>query len=155
MPLIELHTIIDSDIKTCFDLARNIDFHKESLQHSNEKAIAGKTSGLIGLDEWVTWEAKHFSITQKLTSKITEFDSPNYFVDEQVSGAFKSFKHEHIFLKLNNQTLMIDKFHYQSPYGIFGRIANILFLKKYMTDLLKTRNEILSQSAKEINNHSL
>lgn len=48
MPLIEIKTLIDADNKTCFDLARNIDFHKESLQHSNEKAIAGKTSGLIG-----------------------------------------------------------------------------------------------------------
>ena len=47
MPIIELKTIINADIQTCFDAARNIDFHKESLKHSNEKAIAGKTSGLI------------------------------------------------------------------------------------------------------------
>ena len=40
MPLIELRTIIDADIKTCFDLARNIDFHKESIKHPVEIAIA-------------------------------------------------------------------------------------------------------------------
>nr|WP_321225937.1 hypothetical protein [uncultured Psychroserpens sp.] len=60
MPTIEIKTYISADIQTCFDLARNIDFHKASMEHSNEKAIAGKTSGLIGLGEWVTWEAKHF-----------------------------------------------------------------------------------------------
>ena len=69
MPLIELHTEINADIKTCFDLSRNIDFHKESLKHSNEKAIAGKTFGLIELGEWVTWEAVHFGVKQKLTSE--------------------------------------------------------------------------------------
>ncbi|BAO77479.1 SRPBCC family protein [Winogradskyella sp. PG-2] len=82
MPTIEIKTLIKADLKTCFDLSRNIDFHQESLVHLNEKAIAGKTSGLIELDEWVTWEAKHFGITQKLTSKIAVFESPNYFVDE-------------------------------------------------------------------------
>ena len=49
MPLIVLETIIHTDTLTCFDLSRDIDFHKDSLKHLNEKAIAGKTSGLIGL----------------------------------------------------------------------------------------------------------
>jgi len=153
MPLIEIKTLVNADIKTCFDLARNIDFHKESLQHSNEKAIAGKTSGLIGLGEWVTWEAKHFGIKQKLTSKITKFSSPTYFVDEQVSGAFRYFKHEHIFEKLNKQTLMIDRFDFESPFGILGRLVNVLFLKKYMTNLLVIRNQFIKRKAEEINSY--
>lgn len=150
MPLIEIQTLINADIQTCFDLSRNIDFHATSMAHSNEKAIAGKTSGLIGLDEWVTWEAKHFGINQQLTSKITEFNAPNYFVDEMVSGAFKSFKHEHIFQTENDKTLMVDKFYFQSPFGVFGKIANALFLKRYMTKLLMTRNTFLKQKAEEL-----
>jgi ligand-binding SRPBCC domain-containing protein len=147
MPLIEIHTLINADIEKCFDLARNIDFHKESLQHSNEKAVAGKTSGLIELGESVTWEAKHLGFKQRLTSKITEFYSPNYFVDEQVSGAFKSFRHEHIFQNENGKTLMIDKFYFQSPFGVFGRLINFLFLENYMIKLLKTRNSYLKKKA--------
>lgn len=154
MPTIELRTIIHADIQTCFDLSRNIDFHKASMAHSDEKAIAGKTSGLIELGEWVTWEAKHFGIKQRLTSKITKLDAPNYFVDEMVSGAFKSFKHEHVFQQLKSSTLMVDKFHFQSPYGILGRIINALFLKRYMTNLLKTRNAFLKQNI-EARNPSL
>jgi len=150
MPLIEIKTLINSDLKTCFDLARNIDFHKASMEHSNEKAIAGKTSGLIELGEWVTWEATHFGIKQKLTSKITEFESPTYFVDEMVSGAFKSFRHEHIFQIENDMTLMIDKFHFQSPFGILGEVVNFLFLKRYMTNLLTTRNQYLRTKAEQI-----
>ena len=156
MPLIEIKTLIDADIQTCFDLSRNIDFHKESLKHSNEKAIAGKTSGLIGLNEWVTWEAKHFGIKQQLTSKITAFDSPNYFADEMVSGAFKSFKHEHVFQtsfdnKFNvDYTLMIDRFYFESPFGLLGKLANTVFLKRYMTNLLKTRNFHLKKRAEDM-----
>ncbi|WP_033958213.1 SRPBCC family protein [Psychroserpens jangbogonensis] len=150
MPLIEIKTLINADIQTSFDLSRNIDFHTESLEHSNEKAIAGKTSGLIEFGEWVTWEAKHFGIKQQLTSKITKFKSPHYFVDEMVSGAFKSFKHEHIFQSKNNQTLMTDKFQFESPFGIIGKLANVLFLKRYMINLLATRNAFLKKKAEEL-----
>lgn len=147
MELIELQTLINADIKTCFDLARNIDFHQQSLIHSKEKAIAGKTSGLIGLGEFVTWEATHFGIKQQLTSKITEFNSPHYFLDEMVSGAFKSFRHEHIFEANDNATLMTDKFYFVSPFGILGKLVNTLFLKRYMSQLLQTRNQLLKEKA--------
>lgn len=150
MPTIEIKTSIKSDLKTCFDLARDIDFHKASMANSNERAVAGKTSGLIELDECVTWEATHFGIKQQLTSKITEFKSPTYFADEMVSGAFKAFKHEHFFEVHNGMTLMIDKFHFQSPFGIFGKLANVLILKRYMTHLLITRNEYLRIKAEEL-----
>ena len=147
MPLIEIKTVIEADIKTCFDLSRDIDFHTRSLEDSKERAVAGKTSGLIELNEWVTWEAFHFGIKQRLTSKITAFESPNYFVDEMVSGAFKSFKHEHIFTSEGHTTIMVDKFHFKSPFGILGLLANRLFLKRYMTRLLKQRNYHLKQEA--------
>lgn len=150
MPKIELHITINADPKTCFDLARNIDIHQESLKHSQEKAIAGKISGLIELGEWVCWEGKHFGFVQHLTSKITEFDSPNYFVDEMVSGAFKSFRHEHIFKKLDNQTLMVDIFNFESPYGIIGEFVNWIFLKKYMVNLLKIRGNYIKQKAEMV-----
>ncbi|MGJ8593579.1 MAG: SRPBCC family protein [Aquaticitalea sp.] len=152
MPLIILKTEIKADIQTCFDLSRNIDFHLKSLEHSHEEAVAGKTSGLIGLGESVTWEAKHFGIKQRLTSKITEFNAPHYFVDKMVSGAFKSFKHEHIFETQGNETLMTDKFHFESPYGIFGTLANTLFLTRYVTNLLQTRNAALKAEAEMLEN---
>jgi ligand-binding SRPBCC domain-containing protein len=152
MPTIEIKTHIKADIQTCFDLSRNIDFHTASLKHSDEKAIAGKMSGLIELGEWVKWEAKHFGIKQRLTSKVTQLDNPNYFVDEMVSGAFKSFKHEHIFQSEKDKTVMIDKFEYQSPFGLFGKIANITFLNRYMTNLLTTRNAFLKEKAEELSN---
>ncbi|PQJ21964.1 SRPBCC family protein [Tenacibaculum sp. SG-28] len=147
MPRIELKTEIKADRNIVFDLSRSIDLHKISTLHTNEEAIAGKTSGLIGLNESVTWRAKHFGIYQKLTSKITEFDKPNYFTDEMVKGAFAEFKHQHHFTELNGGTLMTDFFDYKSPLGLFGKLADKLFLKKYMTDLLIKRNLIVKEFA--------
>ncbi|WP_055445137.1 SRPBCC family protein [Lacinutrix himadriensis] len=147
MPRIELKTEINANKEIVFDLSRSIDLHKISTEHTNEEAIAGKTSGLIGMNESVTWRARHFGIYQNLTSKITEFERPNYFVDEMQKGAFSEFKHEHHFAELNSGTLMTDFFDYKSPFGILGKLADKLFLKKYMTELLSERNQIVKEFA--------
>jgi len=71
MPKIILVTEINSTIEICFDLARSIDLHKISTAKKKEQAIAGKTSGLINLNEFVNWQATHFGIKQKRTSNFT------------------------------------------------------------------------------------
>jgi len=147
MPTLKLKTIINADIQIVFDLSRSIDLHKISTEHTNEEAIAGKTSGLIELGEQVTWRAKHFGVYQNLTSKITNYKNPIYFTDEMVSGAFNSFKHEHHFEYINDQTIMTDYFEYVSPFGIFGKFVDFLFLKKYMITLLDKRNQTIKEFA--------
>src|SRR5690606_38489731 len=140
MPRIKLKTEIQAPIELVFDLSRSIDLHKISTRHTNETAIAGKVSGLIELNEFVTWKAKHFGVYQTLTSKITEFDRPRYFVDEMVKGAFKRFRHEHHFSFESQHTFMHDIFEYKARLGLIGKLADALFLKKYMIRLLEKRN---------------
>ncbi len=147
MPTILLTTTINAPADICFDLSRSIDLHKISTAHTNEEAIAGTTSGLINLDETVTWRAKHFGVYQTLTSKITAMQRPDFFVDEMVQGAFKSFKHEHRFLETDGITNMMDKFTYTSPLGVLGKLADVLFLEQYMTQLLLKRNEVVKEFA--------
>lgn len=147
MPIITLKTIISAPVEICFDLSRSIDLHLISTEHTGEQAIAGVTSGLIGLGETVTWRAKHFGVWQHLTTKITEYDYPSYFADEMVQGAFQRFKHEHHFQASDSGTSMTDVFDYSSPLGVLGKLADNLFLKKYMTSLLIERNRVIKEYA--------
>ncbi len=148
--IIELTTFIEAPIEKVFDLARSIDLHTDSMAHTGELAIAGRTSGLIELGETVTWRAKHFGIWQNLTSKITEFSYPAYFTDEMVRGAFKSFTHQHLFYAIDHQTVMKDIFIFESPLGVLGRLANFLFLGEYMAGLLAKRNVALKKAAEAV-----
>jgi ligand-binding SRPBCC domain-containing protein len=154
MPVIRLQTVVNAPLEVVFDLSRSIDLHKISTAHTNEEAVAGKTSGLIGMGESVTWKAKHFGITQLLTSGITAFEKPHFFTDEMVSGAFAGFKHDHIFTEEDGITVMTDVFAYTGPYGIFGNIADILFLKRYMANLLRERNRIVKEYAEDKDRHT-
>ncbi|MEZ0005346.1 ligand-binding SRPBCC domain-containing protein [Flavobacterium sp. 28YEA47A] len=147
MPRICLKTTINAPIDIVFDLSRSIDLHIVSTEQTREEAIAGKTSGLIGLGESVTWRAKHLGFTQSLTSKVTDYSHPSFFADEMVKGIFKRFRHEHHFETHADQTLMTDIFEYQSPFGIFGKLADFIFLKNYLCSFLKKRNIIIKEFA--------
>lgn len=147
MSKIYLETLINADIQKVFDLSRDIDFHQASTSKTNERAIAGKTSGLIELGETITWRAKHLGFYQTLTTKIIEMESPKMFTDIMVKGAFKSMRHQHIFREKKGRTLMIDVFEFESPFGILGKIVNQLFLKNYLRNFLIERNRMIKEIA--------
>lgn len=147
MTKIKIQTKIKAPIEIVFNLSRDIDIHQKSASSSNEKAIAGKISGLIELNETVTWKGKHFGFYLKHSSKITEMEFPNYFVDIMEKGHFKSFRHEHYFSEENGFTIMKDQLTYETPFGIFGRIFDSILLKNHMKNFLLKRNAILKNIA--------
>jgi ligand-binding SRPBCC domain-containing protein len=101
------------------------------MQHTSEKAVAGRTSGLVKEGETVTWEASHFGITKNLNSHVTDVQPHHFFTDEMESGAFKRFRPEHHFSSHDDVTsIMKDIFDYDVPLGFLGKLADSLFLKK-------------------------
>lgn len=147
MPLIKLTKYINAPAEVCFHLSRSIDLHQISTAKTNEKAIAGRTTGLINEGEFVTWQAKHLGITQRLTAKITKMEAPYYFRDEMLKGAFKCMWHEHIFKQEGTGTLLTDKFYFEAPLGILGKLASIVALRRYMIKFLEGRNQVIKQTA--------
>jgi ligand-binding SRPBCC domain-containing protein len=144
---IHLETFVGAPIETVFDLARDIDFHQRSMAGTGEQAVDGRTSGLIGAGESVTWRARHFRLAWSMTSRITAYDRPARFVDEQVSGPFASFRHEHRFEVVPGGTLMIDDWQHSAPFGPLGRLVDALVLRRHMTGLLRQRNSAFAREA--------
>ncbi len=127
-----------------FDLARSIDAHKESMAQSREKAVAGVTSGLISLEEEVTWRAWHFGVPLRMTSRITQMEAPDYFIDEQVKGPFRRFRHIHEFSQDSDGTTMVDRVEFTAPFGHLGLLVGKLVLARYLQKLIETRNRHLT-----------
>ena len=139
----ELVTLIKTTPKQAFSASLDIDAHLASMEASGETAIAGVTSGKIGLGETFTWKARHFFITWKMTSKITELEEPHRFVDEQVRGPFKKFRHEHLFLADPVGTRMVDRIQFDAPLGPLGDLTEKIVLGRYLPKLIVERNEFL------------
>ena len=147
MPLIELTTLIHAPIERVFDLSRSIDAHTSSSTDTGERAVAGRTAGLIEAGESVTWEARHFGIKQRLTVEIFAMERPRFFKDRMISGAFSTMHHTHRFEQNSEGTTLIDEFHFTAPLGLLGRMAEWLFLTRYMKNFLIERNRVLKQLA--------
>jgi ligand-binding SRPBCC domain-containing protein len=143
-----LETRIHAPPERVFDLARSIDLHSRSLDWTQEVPVAGRMSGLIGLDETVTWRARHLGVRQHLTSRISAYDRPRYFQDVMVKGAFAWMEHDHWFDPTSQGgTVLRDAFRFAAPLGVLGRMADALVLRRYMTRFLQRRNAVIKRVA--------
>jgi ligand-binding SRPBCC domain-containing protein len=143
----ETATSVAAPPEVVFDLALSIDVHLDSQAGANERAVAGVTTGLIGLGEEVTWRATHFHIPFTMTSRVTEFDRPIRFVDEQTRGPFRRFRHEHVFRRSGEGTDMIDRLQFDAPLGPIGRLVERVLLASYLRRLIDERGHFIKVAA--------
>jgi ligand-binding SRPBCC domain-containing protein len=146
VPLIVLENRIAASPERCFRLSLSVEAHTASMSRSGERVVDGVMTGVLGLGETVTWRAKHFGVPFTMTSRISEVDAPVRFVDEQVSGPFRRWWHEHRFEPVADGTLMTDVVEFESPAGPIGRTVNRWGLTRYLTRLLEQRNEWLAET---------
>ena len=148
MQTIIIETKIAAPPERCFLLSLNIDLHQESTAQTSERAIAGITSGLIGPNETVTWQGRHFGFMLQHETLISQYTRPTHFQDIMLRGIFRSFVHDHNFdLQLNGTTVMRDKLRFAAPLWPFGLIAETLVLKRYLAGFLIERNNLIKQIA--------
>lgn len=145
---VEIATVVKASPERCFDLSRDLDLHQRSMASTGERAVGGRTTGLIELDESVTWEGRHFGVRQRFTSRITAFRRPDYFQDSMVSGAFRSFVHDHFFeAQPDGSTTMREILAFRSPLGVLGRLVDRWIMSRYLTHLVAARQHAIKEMA--------
>jgi len=146
--LIQLATKIAAPPERCFLLSLSIDLHMQSTAHTSERAVAGVTSSIIGPGERVTWQGRHFGFMLTHETLISKYERPNHFQDIMLRGVFRSFEHDHYFDMLEDSTtLMRDELRFVAPLGPLGRMAEVLFLRTYLSRFLAKRNELIREVA--------
>lgn len=148
MPSLRLVTGVEAPIQDVFGASLDIDLHLASQADASERAVAGVTSGRIGAGETVTWKARHFGITWRMTTEITDYLAPTAFTDVQVRGPFAHWRHRHLFTETDGVTEMVDEVDWAAPLGPIGRLVERLALANYMKRLLLVRNEHIVRACK-------
>lgn len=72
-------------------------------------------------------------------TEITHVQPGEFFVDEQRFGPYKFWHHKHFLKAIPGGVLMTDSLHYKLPFGIFGKMAHALFVKKQLTEIFDFR----------------
>lgn len=147
MAKIHLTTFIAAPVDKVFDLSRHIALYKLLFQGRKEKISSGAASNLVGKNETVTILVTHAGKQRMTMLKLTTFERPNLFVEEQVKGDLQNYRHEHHFKKAENGTILIDILEFGIPKDILGKIFGKVYFKKYLEELLRKRTEIIRSYA--------
>ena len=89
----------------------------------------------------LTWVAKHH-----------DYIKNKQFLDEQVSGPFASWEHQHLFEKIDSKSSkLIDEIDYKLPFGTLGNVFGGAFTRQKIDQMFAyrrniTKNDLISQS---------
>lgn len=92
--------------------------------------IEYKVKPVLGI--WLTW-----------VTEITHIENRKYFIDEQRVGPYKIWHHEHHFREIEGGTEMTDYLWYEMPFGLFGKIANALYVSNKVKSIFEYRERKL------------
>ncbi len=68
-----------------------------------------------------------------------------YFVDEQRIGPYRFWYHEHRFEPAPSGVKMTDTVTYALPFGLFGRIAHALFVRRRLEHIFAFRDQKVAE----------
>jgi ligand-binding SRPBCC domain-containing protein len=147
MAKIHLTTFVAAPVDRVFDLSRHIALYKLLFQGRKEKITSGAASTLIGKGETISIIARHAGRSRMSMLKVTSYERPAVFIEEQVKGDLQSYRHEHHFKPAQNGTIVIDILEFGTPRDVIGKIFGKVYFKKYLEELLRKRTELVRSYA--------
>ena len=94
----------------------------------------------------VHYRIRPLGFPQRWTSEITEYDPPHRFVDEQVLGPYRTWRHIHEFRAVGGGTEIIDVVEYELPLGAVGRAAHALFVARQLRAIFAHRARVIAET---------
>ena len=92
------------------------------------------------------YQLKLFGIPFRWLTLIEKWSPEERFVDTQLTGPYELWHHTHTFEEIApDKTLMRDRVLYRIPYGIFGRLAHVLFVKRTLKSIFDYRAETVAK----------
>jgi ligand-binding SRPBCC domain-containing protein len=80
-----------------------------------------------------------FKIKLNWMTEITQVKEYEHFTDDQRSGPFALWHHQHHFKEIPGGVNMVDTVNYALPYAFIGRIAHSISVKKELEIMFKYR----------------
>lgn len=94
----------------------------------------------------IRYRVKPFAgIPMQWVTEITHVEERKFFIDEQRIGPYSFWHHQHLLEPLDNGILMTDIVSYQPPFGLLGRFANFLFIRRQLDTIFRYREKALQK----------
>jgi ligand-binding SRPBCC domain-containing protein len=87
----------------------------------------------------IDYRLRMFGFPMRWRSRIDEFQPPRRFIDVQVIGPYKTWRHVHEFQAAGDETLMTDTIDYAVGWGPAGSLAHSLFVRRTLARIFDYR----------------
>lgn len=107
------------------------------------KIISDIDSDHIYTGQLITYKVRPLlGISVKWLTRITAVENNKMFVDEQLKGPYKLWRHEHHFKPVGKKTEMTDIVQYQIPFGFLGTLT-LPLVKRQLNKIFKYRRKVV------------
>ena len=89
----------------------------------------------------IDYRIKLFGVPMKWRTEIKQWEPGANFVDQQLSGPYRLWHHQHTFEAVDGGTKMVDRVDYALPLGFLGRLAHVLFVRRTLARIFRYRYE--------------
>ena len=93
----------------------------------------------------IVYQMSWHAVPMRWTTEIVEWNPPFGFVDLQLKGPYRQWRHSHSFAAERQGTVMKDLVRYELPFGWLGRFAHALAVRKNLTEIFDYRVRAISE----------
>jgi ligand-binding SRPBCC domain-containing protein len=93
----------------------------------------------------IEYRIRLFGLPFRWKTLIESFEPESRFVDQQLSGPYRSWRHVHEFVEVSGGTLVRDHVEYELPLGPLGDVASGLFVERQLRRIFDFRRAAIER----------
>ena len=93
----------------------------------------------------ITYRIRWMGVGLRWVTRIQDYDPPHGFLDVQVSGPYKVWRHRHTFQETALATVMRDLVRYELPFAILGDVAHALVVRRQLRRIFGYRSRRIAK----------
>lgn len=84
-----------------------------------------------------------FNIPMKWVTEITQVEAPRYFIDNQKSGPYAFWHHQHFIEETETGVEIIDIVNFKVPFGVVGKLLEKWIVSRKVEEIFAYRSAVM------------
>jgi len=145
MEVFEVRLTVPCSAETAFDFVTR----PENIRKISPPDVGLAFTSALGryaMGSRIEFKVQAFGLVREIVHEVTAFDEPGSFIEEQTSGPFQKWIHEHQFQDTGDgRVIIIDRIEFEKPGGVVGLIMTADRIRENLEIGFDFRHEKLEQ----------
>lgn len=93
----------------------------------------------------IDYQLTLYGVPLKWATLIESWEPPRHFVDVQLRGPYRVWRHTHRFVSEGAGTRIVDDVDYELPLGPLGRLVDALWTRREVARIFEYRAEVIAR----------